>query len=46
MDEWSRFYGRQELYARVGIHFSRKGCRSLVSILRGQLGSPVRKTKY
>ena len=25
MDEWSRFYGRQELYARDGVHFSRKG---------------------
>ena len=24
MDEWSRFYGRQELYARTGVHFSRK----------------------
>ena len=25
MDEWDRFYGRQDLYARDGIHFSRKG---------------------
>ena len=25
MDEWSRFYGRQELYARDGVHFSRIG---------------------
>ena len=43
MDEWSRFYGRQELYARNGLHFSRE-CRSLVSVLRGKLGSPVRET--
>ena len=48
MDEWSRFYGRQELYVRDGVHFSRKGVhsRSLVSVLRGELGSPVRETKY
>ena len=25
MDDWSRFYGIQELYARNGVHFSRKG---------------------
>ena len=24
MDEWSRFYGRPELYARDGVHFNRK----------------------
>lgn len=29
MDEWSRFYGRQELYAMDGIHFSRKGVQEL-----------------
>ena len=29
MDEWSRFYGTQELYAWYGVHFSRKGVQEL-----------------
>ena len=29
VEEWSSFYGRQELYARDGIHFSRRGVREL-----------------
>ena len=29
MDEWDRFYGRQEMYARDGIHFNRRGVREL-----------------
>ena len=33
MDEWDRFYGRQELYARDGIHFSRKGVQALSECL-------------
>ena len=33
MDEWDRFYGRQELYARDGIHFSRKGVQELSECL-------------
>ena len=45
-DEWSRFYGRQELYARNVYTSVGRGCRSLLSVLRDQLGSPVRETKY
>ena len=33
MDEWNRFYGRQELSARDGIHFSRKGVQELSECL-------------
>ena len=33
MDEWDRFFGRQELYARDGIHFSRKGVQELSECL-------------
>ena len=33
MDEWSRFYGRQELYAIDGVHFSRKGVQALSECL-------------
>ena len=33
MDEWSRLYGRQELYARDGVHFSRKGMQELSECL-------------
>ena len=33
IDEWSRFYGRQELYARDGVHFSRKGVHELSECL-------------
>ena len=33
MDEWDRFYGRQELYAMDGIHFSRKGVSELSECL-------------
>ena len=29
LDEWDRFFGRQELYAMDGIHFSRKGVQEL-----------------
>ena len=29
MDEWSKFYGKQELYARDGVHFSMKGVQEL-----------------
>ena len=33
-DEWSRFDGRQELYARDGIHFSRRGVWELSECLK------------
>ena len=33
MDEWSRFYGRQKLYARDGVHFSRKEVQELSECL-------------
>ena len=34
MDEWSRFYGQQELYARDDVlHFSRKGVREFSECL-------------
>ena len=33
MNEWSRFYRRQELYARDGVHFSRKGVQELSKCL-------------
>ena len=33
MDEWSSFYGRQELYARDGVHFSKKGVQELSEYL-------------
>ena len=33
MDEWSRFYERQELFARDGVHFSRKGVQELSECL-------------
>ena len=33
MDEWSRFYGRQELFARDGVHFSRKVVQELSECL-------------
>ena len=33
MDEWSRFYGRQELYAMYGVQFSRKGVQELSECL-------------
>ena len=33
MDEWSRFYGRQELYARDSVHFNRKGVQELSECL-------------
>ena len=33
IDEWDRFYGRQELYAMDGVHFSRKGVQELSECL-------------
>ena len=33
MDEWSRFYERQKLYARDGVYFSRKGVQELSECL-------------
>ena len=33
MDEGSRFYGRQKLYARYGVYFSRKGVQDLSECL-------------
>ena len=33
VDEWDRFYGRQELYAMDGVHFSRKGVQELSECL-------------
>ena len=33
MGEWSRFYRRQELYVRDGVHFCRKGVQELSEYL-------------
>ena len=33
LDEWDRFYGRHELYAMDGVHFSRKGVQELSECL-------------
>jgi len=33
LDEWSRFYGRRELYAMDGVHFSRMGVIQLSECL-------------
>ena len=44
IDEWDRFYGRQELYAMDGVHFSRKGVDVLSECLEGAV--PVRQYSW
>ena len=46
MDEWSRFYGRQELYARDGVHLSRKGVKEFSECLERAVRQSSQKTKY
>ena len=38
MDEWDRFYGRQELYAMDGVHLNRKGVQELSECLERAVG--------
>ena len=38
VDEWDRFFGRENLYVRVGVHLSRKG----VDVFRECLERAVR----
>ena len=42
VDVWDRFYGRRDLYARDGVHLSRKGVDVLSGCLEGGVGMECR----
>ncbi|MPC90546.1 hypothetical protein E2C01_085538 [Portunus trituberculatus] len=46
IDNWDLFYGKDTLYARDGVHFSRQGVRVLAETLEGKLNALWRFFRY